>query len=119
MGFGTLNLRITEREINQLQECGPERRWFDIAAAAEVLREPSVIFEGLKRDGFEHGLCYVGRPKLYGQSWESDIQRGMVFAVYVNCDHTVYEWRLEMEDADNPGYPVDWRTRFANRKWPN
>ena len=117
IGFGTLYVEIIEKEIDILCKHGPQARLHDIASAGQVLRKPLVIFENLKREGFEYGLCYAGKPTMYGQQWENPIAVGLVFAVYMNCEKIVYEWRAEPEDRKYPGYPVDWKRRFGSIKW--
>lgn len=110
-------VEIVEKEVDYLNAHGPERRLYDIASAGLVLREPLIIFENLKREGFEHGLCYAGKPTIYGQQWESPTPRGLIFTVYINCDRIVYEWRLEEEDVKHSGRPADWKRRFGAIKW--
>jgi hypothetical protein len=116
-GIGTVNVEIIEKETDILCKHGPERRLYDIASAGEVLREPLVIFENLRREGFEKGLCYSGKPKIFGQQWEMPTENGMIFAVYINCDKIVYEWRLEKEDVKYSGHPAEWKRRFGTKIW--
>lgn len=79
-----------------------------------TLEGPEMVFRGLRRE-LEGGTCYVARPE---KTYDSDgLSRqappGFVFAVYLDEDDRVYEWRFEpAEDF------VKWEERFEEKTWP-
>ena len=87
----------------------------------DVTKEPGGIFQGL-RDGLENAYCYSGIPNgNFTQHLGVDVQltEGHTFVVYLTPDYRVFEWTWVRSDADNPHYPVNWKTRFTKGKlWP-
>lgn len=79
-----------------------------------TLERPDMVFRGLRRD-LEEGTCYVARTdKRYdndGLAHPAPI--GFVFAVYLDEDERVYEWRFEPEEDF-----VKWEERFEEKTWP-
>jgi len=41
-----------------------------------------------------------------------------VFVVFVNSESVVYTYRVEDEDPEDPGSPVNAAERFGERAWP-
>ncbi len=79
-----------------------------------TLERPEMVFRGLRRD-LEGGPCYVARPE---RTFDNDglarsMPPGFVFAVYLDEDDKVYEWRLEPADDF-----ASWEERFEERTWP-
>lgn len=83
-----------------------------------VLLHPKRIFEGI-REVNPGGWCYVGRPR----SWhirpriEVPFPRHPVYAVYLNPNRFVYEWRAERAAHDDPESPVGFRERYGRLTW--
>lgn len=105
---------VGRRSLGQAKECG--------YIVPIVLKKPSAIFEGLRRDEDEdrwgYGWrCYCGVPE---QSYASDGTSippypGQVYLVFVNDDRVAYNWRWEKADPDNLRLPVGYETRFKQR----
>ena len=116
-GTGECEYLVPARDLEHLKNNGPVSRQHELVLAAQVLREPDAIYFGLKRQGKETGLCYVGKPKQQqGDWWSSTPPKGCVFAVYVSCEHLIFEWRWELEDGNVPG-PKGAQTRYGKLKW--
>lgn len=92
-----------------------------------TLEYPDSIFEGLrppddKYSGESPGwLCYCSRPTCdYTKSGDlCNPKPNMVFLVFVNEDHIIFNWRWEKADIEsfcNREYlPENYKTRFRKR----
>lgn len=116
-GTGECEFKIAQEQVEHLNACGPESKFYGLFSARDVLKNPAVVFEGLNRDGQEKGLCYAGTPKCYRDGSEHPPHPGMVFLVFVTEKKTIFEWRWEREDADNLGLPLQVKTRFNKMLW--
>lgn len=67
---------ISVAQVSHLETSGPECRFYELRSVESVLRAPVRIYKGLKRDGKGEALCYVGRPRRYGDGWESEGSAG-------------------------------------------
>jgi len=106
--------------IDHLLHNGPDVRFYELQSVAEVLQRPLVVFRGLKRDGKQNALCYVGKPNRYGENWSAPGHPDMVFMVGVTENWVVFEWGWEKMDAQNDGsctHPVDAHRRFTKMIW--
>ena len=87
-------------------------------AAVEVLENTSRIFSGL-RELNEGGWCYTGRPREWciaeGRVVLFPVDR--IFAVYLNDQMWVYEWRAERSDPEDALNPIGWKNRFVGLIW--
>lgn len=87
-----------------------------------ILRLPTAIFEGLRRDEDEdrwgYGWrCYCGKPD---QSFRADGAEAppypdQVYLVFVNDQGVAYNWRWEKAARDNPDLPQNHEARFRRR----
>lgn len=91
---------------------------YNLDPAREVLQDPERIYCGV-REYNEGGWCYVGKPPRIAKRekvWVP-LPPGFLFAVYMNPQYHVYEWRLEKAAEDDPPAPVDWRNRYGGVAW--
>jgi hypothetical protein len=109
--------KIALARVEHLNRVGPTHKFYELISAAKLLEEPMAIFEGLRREGLEHGLCYVGTPRCYREGAEHPPHPGMVFLVFVTKDMMIFEWGWEKEDQGKPGFPQSSRTRFDKCLW--
>jgi hypothetical protein len=120
MGFcpdnGEREFFLSGRHLEHLLKNGPAHVFFALQSVLEVIRQPDVIYKDLKRNGLEEGLCYVGKPKQYGDGWSAPPAKGMVFLVCSNHD-VIFEWRWEMADIKDSGKPQDEKRRFGKVIW--
>lgn len=95
-----------------------EAKYRNLVAADFVLRNPTLIFEGV-REYQEGGWCYVGRPASYflRPKIEVPLPPGFVFAAYLNPVRRLYEWRLEPAESDNSPYPKAHEDRYKRLAW--
>jgi len=87
-----------------------------------ILRHPTAVFEGLRRDEDEDRLgygwrCYCGRPvqSYRADGTEQNPYPGQVYLVFVNDERIAYNWRWETADAEDFNLPMEYATRFARR----
>jgi len=87
-----------------------------------VLKTPTSIFEGLRDERDEDRTtsgwrCYCGIPSMsYNSKGESyQTKPGLVFLVFVNSEHVVYNWRWEQADQNHDRFPEDHENRFRDR----
>jgi hypothetical protein len=105
---------VGRRSMGHARECG--------FIVPMILKTPTAIFEGLRRDEDEdrwgYGWrCYCGLPE---QSFRLDGSAGppytgQVYLVFVNDERVAYNWRWEKADADDPRLPIGYQTRFKQR----
>ena len=105
---------VGRRSLGHAKECG--------LILPMILRTPTAIFEGLRRDEDEDRKgfgwwCYCGLPE---HSYRPDGSsappyRGQVYLVFVNEERVAYNWRWEKADPDNPRLPLGHETRFQRK----
>lgn len=83
----------------------------------DVLVAPRVIFQGVREEGEEDWLCYVGVPKhAFTRTGDQILPyEGEVFLVFVNGDRVAYHWGWETSDGNAPGLPPDHENRFTKK----
>lgn len=117
-GQGRCAFRIPKPVIDHFQRNGPAHRFFDVLIIPFILDSPQFIFEGLGRDGHGGSVCYAGIPSHRYQ--DHDIQvppyPGMIFLVFANRFHVIFEWRWEKLDSAT-GQPFDSTKRFTKLLW--
>ena len=89
--------------------------------ARKTVLAPTSVFKGLSRgeqtvESVNEGWAYCGKPR---QAFANDGSphpppAGMVFVVYSDVSHCVFDWDWVKEDPNDPGYPLDFRMRFGN-----
>lgn len=102
---------VARRSMGQVLECGN--------IVPMILKKPTAIFEGLRRDDDEdrrgYGWrCYCGVPdrSYRADGTEGPPRPGYVYLVFVNEEGVAYNWSWAKADPDNPRLPVDHETRF-------
>lgn len=83
----------------------------------EVLSSPHAVFQGVREEGEETWLCYVGRPRhAFNKAGQAvPPYRGEVFLVFVTDERVVYNWRWEKCDPSDPKLPEGYAGRFVRR----
>jgi hypothetical protein len=122
-GDGTAEFIVARKKIDDLQRYGPEWKFDNLHILKEILGDPVVILEGLKREEVEHGLCYSGHAskRMRGPDITLPPPPDMVAVVIVSPDHrgiVVLDWEWRRECPDAPGWPEGWEDDFARVKWP-
>ena len=85
-----------------------------------VLLNPKRIFIGIKRAVSADGLCFVGQPENWHVRENKYLpfpKERLVFVVYLNDRNSVYEFRAEEVDFEDPLSPKDWKNRFGGLLW--
>lgn len=105
---------VGRRSLGHAKECG--------LIVPMILKTPTAIFEGLRRDEDEdrrgYGWrCYCGVPE---QSFRADgasapPYRGQVYLVFVNDERVAYNWRWEKADPEDLKLPIGYEHRFHQR----
>ena len=123
-GKGHQGIYVPEAFVYHLFENGPERKYFDVDAVPDVLRQPTSIHQGLNREEFEESYCYIGKPKTrWNGHFDEKPPPGKIFAVYVifrgdKDDLAVFDWEWIEEDPNNLGFPPDCDQRYTRQTWP-
>ena len=89
-----------------------------------ALKNPTAIFEGVRRDEDEDPtsdvqswLCYVAKPETrfrFGDA-KPEPAGDRVFLAFMNQDFVVYNWRWEPNSDRDARLPADWEHRFRKR----
>jgi hypothetical protein len=111
------SFRICSRQVEHLRTRGPLAKYHELSLVQKVLKSPLCIYKNLRRSGQRDGLCYLGKPDQVGDWWDSVAPVGHVFAVYLTCELTVFEFGWEIEDKEKPNSPVDYGRRFEKILW--
>lgn len=116
-GSGNVVFRFSVSQIDHFKTSGNGEKFFEVQSAIQVLNDPTAIYLGLNRDGYEEGLCYIGKPRRFGDGTSYPGPPGMVFAVYATKDFKVFEWRWERADETNGDTTNDAIRRFGKLIW--
>ena len=83
-GCSTITLRLDCEHTDGLRMMNLDARYARIMLIPEVVRRPRIVLRGWRREGFEQGLIYVGRPERDYRSptIETPPPKGMVFCVF-------------------------------------
>jgi hypothetical protein len=122
-GEGECDFLVSITYLDHLHKYGPEWKFWNLRILPEVLGHPIVIFQGLKREDYDGGLCYSRRVarRFQGPSIELPPHPDTVAVVFVNPDHRgniVLDWDWRTEDLDRPGWPENWQSDFGETIWP-
>jgi hypothetical protein len=115
---------VSRSELEKLEEFGPKQKFLDARLIEETLRDPDVIFQGLKRPGYNDGYCYAKVPSCW---WfeadsgpiEAPPPPDMVFLVFVRpiWGLVVFDWEWRPEDSSDPYHPEQWKAYFEKKLW--
>src|SRR5437870_2704187 len=93
---------LSRTMLEKLEKNGPTWKFDDASFIPEILSAPAVVFQGLKREGFQNGYCYSGVPE---RNWDDpdpeNVPRiGMVFVIYIKpaWGLVVFDWDWRSED---------------------
>ena len=98
-GAGDVEFKISDKKIENTRY-EPDHKFCELVyVLALVMKEPSAIFRGLKREGYERGLCFSGKTSRYwrNRTTETPFPPGKVFCIYVDDNGFIFEWRLDRE----------------------
>ncbi len=109
--------------LDALEEFGPAEKHEDGRFVYECVSQPDAIFEGLKRDRQDDGLCYSLRPTHDPMAPDAETlpRYGFTFLTFVRPGvggYVVFDWAWREEDSHLPGHPMNWETDFTRRTWP-
>jgi hypothetical protein len=88
-------LKLSYDRIDRAERYGPEGMVDELLHNVKpTLQRPARVFQGLKRDGEEDGLCYMSSPRrmYYGGGQSKGAPPGMAFVVFVGSDGFVRHW---------------------------
>ena len=105
-GSGECQFKVEEKHVEHFWENGPISKYYEVHSVCELLKNPDIVFQGLKREGHAASFCYVGKPKIYGEDYAGDPWLNMVFLVCITEDFTFFEWRWEKEDGEKELQPA-------------
>lgn len=119
-GSGQCEFKLPTKTALHLRTHGHERKFCEIFSIEPILKNPTVIFEGLERDEYGDALCYCGIPPVRHVSEETTgpTPKNMVFMVFMNKEFAIFEFRWEKMDVTLDGYPQNHETRFRKQTWP-
>ena len=105
--------------LNYLHKFQPVR-WENLRTVEWVLKNPTRLFIGIKRAVSNEGLCFVGKPDQWYIHEEAKVsfpKEKLVFAVFLNDRNSVYDYRAEKIDLEDPESPMNWKDRFGGVLW--
>ena len=119
-GKGQLDFSILQSQVRHYMRYGPAHKFFDSLLIPGVLSNPAAIFQGLKRENMEDGLCYVAIPpvRYINARVTAPPHPGKTFAVFADAKFEVFDWRWENTDSNDKNLPMDYQTRFSKKVWP-
>jgi hypothetical protein len=119
-GRGTFRI-VKDGILEHFRKTGDSARLLEGLLVPAVIESPAAVFQGLKREGQEEVLVYVGVPSdrfIRNHNIRIPCPPGRTFLVFVTLDLKVVKWRWEEADSERPGFPTDYETRFGRRLWP-
>lgn len=85
-----------------------------------VLLDPTRIYQGVRDEGENEWLCYVGIPakrfRADGGEFQPD-DRDLLLA-FINVDRVLYNFRMERSEKPFSGIPMNEAARFKRRVFP-
>ncbi|MBN1488454.1 MAG: hypothetical protein JXA69_00935 [Phycisphaerae bacterium] len=93
-------------------------RYQNFRVVKTVLDDPKRIFSGVRVYN-QGGWCYTGRPEQWHirEQVTAPFPAHLVFAVYLNPNMVVYEFRAEVADEEDPMSPRGWQDRYGGLIW--
>lgn len=113
-GRGEATFYIRTSVLDGYAGAGLGSKYFDLFSIPSVLMSPTVVFEGLTREDQAESLCYAGIPPRRYLDADTTVppQPNRTFAVYMNKELKIFDWRWEISDENRRGYPIHWETRY-------
>jgi hypothetical protein len=108
--------------LDQLEENGPAWKFDDRRFLEEVVTDPDVIFEGLKRQNLEDCFCYCVQPRQDPDEPAAEVQPFFlqVFLAFVRPGvggYVVFDWAWRQEDEGKAWHPLGWENDFTRPTW--
>src|SRR6516225_1974635 len=118
-GSGEATFYISNTLLDGYRNAGLGSKFFDALSIPCVLKSPIVVFGGLNREGLEEGFCYVGIPPKRHLDADTTVppKPNRTYAVYMNKDLKIFDWRWEKTDENKQGCPDKWEIRYAKIIW--
>jgi hypothetical protein len=126
-GVGEIDVFVSRAMLEDLEESGPDERFFDALLLPEALESPSIIMKGLKRPGFDDGFCFIRKPSIRWINSETTTPPpvDMVFLAFIRSEKEaepnrfiVHDWTMRRIDKRKPELPEDWENDFEKRVFP-
>jgi hypothetical protein len=120
-GCGVITLKLSYGHTDGLRSKRLDARYSRIMLIPEVVRHPTMVLRGWKREGYEDALIFVGRPTkdFRSSSIETPPPKNMVFMVFATpATHVISDWRWEHADESNPDAPENLLDRCERVLWP-
>lgn len=119
----TIELWIDQAKVEFITRGALGAKFYRMILMKEMVLDRSMlscIVEGWNRDGYDLGLCYIGRPNrdLPSEGIELPPPPGKLFFVVALPSGKVEDWRWEFFDLDSED---DFRSKFGEGKilWKN
>lgn len=119
-GCRTVNLRLSYAHTDGLAAKRLDAKYARIMLIPEVVKRPTMVLKGWKREGFEDAIIYVGRPgrDLRSPTIETPPPRDKVFLVFATpVNHSISDWRWEFSDENDPDAPEGVLSRCERVLW--
>lgn len=118
---GSCLFYVSRSALNKVEDNGPESKWHDAKLLSEAIKNPAVIFSGLKRKGVSEGYCFSCLPTHRHLNDGTLVPRtaGRVFCLYVEMRQygpVVFDWDWRPGN-DNTGHPYEARDNFGSEVW--
>jgi hypothetical protein len=115
---------VETAHVDSLRARRLDAKYHDAVLLGDVLSQPTSIFRGLRRPGYQEGYCYCGKPpRRFDANGVIASPPGKVFAAYVillpaKQSFVVFDWDWLSEHDKKPGFPQNYQTAFVVRTWP-
>jgi len=118
-GRGKATFYIETSVMDEYADAGFASKFFDLYCVPEVLVYPTVVFQGLTREDQAQSLCYAAIPSKRYLDADTTVPPipDRTFAVYMNKELKIFDWRWEKSDPEKDGYPEKWQTRYEKIVW--
>ena len=118
-----IEIRIEPKVYDRLRLYNPTD-FMNLLTCREVILNPGKIFSDLKRplSDSKDFLCVAGRPKTWyvTETKKAPFPSDLVFLVFLNDRHSIYEFRAEALDGTDEFCPENYDWRFGEEiKWKN
>ncbi len=117
-----IEIRIEPAYYKRLQIYMPND-YLNLFTVFEVLQNPNRIFSGLCRRHSDSSkkLCVVGKPQHWyiGTKSSSNVPfpQELVYLVFLSERNSIFEFRAERSDTEDPLSPIGWEERFVELIW--
>jgi hypothetical protein len=120
-GCSTITLRLRRSHVLGAAEKGLAARFARVKLIPDAVKNPIMVLEGWKRDGYDKALIFVAKPVRDFRSPEIETPPppGMLFLVFATPEtYIISDWRWERADAEDPDVPEESLKRSERILWP-